>query len=112
MRGGRGARIWDVDGNEYVDLMRSYGPVVLGHQHPRVEAVVTAQAALGDCQNAPGPVMVELAELLVRTVRRCPQAGRLVKPPVLRPGRRSSEHRARHGRTSFRLGTAVSCRLC
>jgi glutamate-1-semialdehyde 2,1-aminomutase len=69
MRGGRGARVWDVDGNEYVDLMCSYGPVVLGHQHPRVEAAVMAQAALGDCQNAPGPVMVDLAELLVRTVR-------------------------------------------
>jgi glutamate-1-semialdehyde 2,1-aminomutase len=69
MRGGRGARVWDVDGNEYVDLMCSYGPVVLGHQHPRVEAAVAAQAALGDCQNAPGPVMVDLAELLVRTVR-------------------------------------------
>jgi len=69
MRGGRGARIWDVDGNEYVDLMCSYGPVVLGHQHPAVEAAASAQAALGDCQNGPGPVMVDLAELLVRTVR-------------------------------------------
>jgi glutamate-1-semialdehyde 2,1-aminomutase len=68
MRGGRGARIWDVDGNEYVDLMCSYGPVVLGHQHPRVERAAAAQAALGDCQNGPGPVMVDLAELLVRTV--------------------------------------------
>ena len=69
MRGGRGARIWDVDGNEYVDLMCSYGPVVLGHQHPAVEEAAAAQAALGDCQNGPGPVMVDLAELLVRTVR-------------------------------------------
>ena len=69
MRGGRGARIWDVDGNEYVDLMCSYGPVVLGHQHPRVEEAAASQAALGDCQNGPGPVMVDLAELLVRTVR-------------------------------------------
>jgi len=69
MRGGRGARIWDVDGNEYVDLMCSYGPVVLGHQHPRVQEAVAAQAALGDCQNGPGAVMVDLAELLVRTVR-------------------------------------------
>ena len=68
MRGGRGARVWDADGNEYVDLMCSYGPVVLGHQHPGVEAAVAAQAALGDCQNGPGPVMVELAELLVTTV--------------------------------------------
>jgi len=69
MRAGRGARVWDVDGNEYVDLMCSYGPVVLGHRHPAVEAAVAEQARLGDCQNGPGPVMVDLAELLVRTVR-------------------------------------------
>ena len=69
MRGGRGARVWDVDGNSYVDLMCSYGPVVLGHRHPEVEAAVAAQAELGDCQNGPGPVMVDLAELLVATVQ-------------------------------------------
>ena len=69
MRSGRGARLRDVDGNEYVDLMCSYGPVVLGHQHPAVEAAAAQQAALGDCQNGPAPVMVELAELLVATVR-------------------------------------------
>ena len=68
MRSGRGARVWDVDGNEYVDLMCSYGPVVLGHQHPAVEAAARAQAGLADCQNGPGPVMVELAEALVATV--------------------------------------------
>jgi len=69
LRAGLGARVWDVDGNEYVDLMCSYGPVVLGHRHPAVERAVQAQAELGDCQNGPGPVMVELAELLVGTVR-------------------------------------------
>jgi glutamate-1-semialdehyde 2,1-aminomutase len=69
MRSGRGARVWDVDGNEYVDLMCSYGPVLLGHQHPAVEAAARAQAALADCQNGPAPVMVELAEALVATVR-------------------------------------------
>jgi glutamate-1-semialdehyde 2,1-aminomutase len=69
MRGGRGARIWDVDGNEYVDLMCSYGPVVLGHQHPAVEAAARAQAERADCQNGPGEVMVDLAELLVATVQ-------------------------------------------
>src|SRR5579864_935835 len=62
LRNGRGARVWDVDGNSYVDLMCSYGPVVLGHQHPKVEVAARAQAELGDCQNGPGPVMVELAE--------------------------------------------------
>ena len=69
MRGGRGARVWDVNGNEYVDLMCSYGPVVLGHRHPVVEAAARAQAELADCQNGPGQAMVELAELLVATVR-------------------------------------------
>ena len=69
MRGGRGARVWDVDGSEYVDLMCSYGPVVLGHQHPAVEAAARAQTETGDCMNSPGPVMVDLAELLVATVR-------------------------------------------
>ncbi len=69
MRAGRGARIWDVDGNEYVDLMCSYGPVVLGHHHPAVDEAAQAQAELADCQNGPAAVMVELAELLVATVR-------------------------------------------
>jgi glutamate-1-semialdehyde 2,1-aminomutase len=69
MREGLGARVWDVDGNEYVDLMCSYGPVVLGHRHPAVEAAAAAQAELADCQNGPGAVMVDLAELLVDTVQ-------------------------------------------
>jgi glutamate-1-semialdehyde 2,1-aminomutase len=69
LRSGHGARIRDVDGNEYVDLMCSYGPIVLGHQHPKVEQAARAQAELGDCQNGPGEVMVDLAELLVGTVQ-------------------------------------------
>jgi len=69
LRGGLGARVWDVDGNEYVDLLCSYGPVVLGHRHPAVEGAARAQAELGDCQNGPGEVMVQLAELLVATVQ-------------------------------------------
>lgn len=62
---GDGARIWDVDGHEYLDLMCSYGPIVLGHRHPRVEEAARAQAAAGDCFNGPGPAFVELAERLV-----------------------------------------------
>ncbi len=65
---GRGARVWDADGNEYVDLMCSYGPVILGHQHPAVDAAARAQQQQGDCQNAPSPRMVELAEALTATV--------------------------------------------
>ena len=68
MARGRGARVWDADGNEYVDLMCSYGPVILGHQHPAVEAAARAQQEQADCQNAPSPRMVELAEALTATV--------------------------------------------
>lgn len=62
MARGRGARVWDVDGNEYIDLMCSYGPVLLGHQHPRVDEAARKQAAEADVQNTPSARMVELAE--------------------------------------------------
>ena len=65
---GSGALIWDVGGVEYVDLMCSWGPVVLGHRHPAVDAAVERQLKLGDCLDGPSPVIVELAELLTDTV--------------------------------------------
>jgi glutamate-1-semialdehyde 2,1-aminomutase len=65
---GEGARVWDVDGNSYIDLMCSWGTIVLGHRHPAVEAAVAHQQALGDCLNGPGRPMVELAELLTETI--------------------------------------------
>jgi glutamate-1-semialdehyde 2,1-aminomutase len=65
MERGEGCRVWDADGNEYIDFMCSYGPIVLGHRHPGVEAAVQAQLAAGDCGNGPSARMVELAEKLV-----------------------------------------------
>ena len=63
-----GCRVRDVDGRGYVDFMCSWGPVLLGHRHPEVQAAAEAQAARGDCFNGPGEVMVELAEDLVAMV--------------------------------------------
>src|SRR3990170_3883758 len=60
-----GCRFWDVDGNEYIDFMCAYGPMVVGYRHPRVEAAARAQAEKADCLNLPGDVWVDLAELLV-----------------------------------------------
>lgn len=68
MARGDGARVWDVDGNEYIDLMCSYGPVLVGHHHPRVEEAVRRQAGLADSQNAPSARMVELAEAFTQRV--------------------------------------------
>ena len=65
---GEAGHIWDVDGNRYVDLMCAWGPVVLGHRDPVVEAAAAAQARLGDCLNGPSPVMVDLAERLVDSI--------------------------------------------
>jgi glutamate-1-semialdehyde 2,1-aminomutase len=68
---GEGGRVWDVNGRDYVDLMCSWGPVVLGHRDPVVEEAARRQAEQGDCLNGPGAVMVELAE---RFVARIPHA--------------------------------------
>ncbi len=61
----QGCRLVDVDGREFIDFMCSWGPVILGHHHPAVEAAVAEQRGLGDCMNGPSPVLVDLAELLV-----------------------------------------------
>lgn len=65
---GDGALITDVDGNEYVDLMCSWGPIVLGHCDPFVSQAVREQMELGDCLAGPGVVFVELAEALVEAI--------------------------------------------
>lgn len=65
---GRGGRVTDVDGNEFVDLLLGYGPVILGHAEEEVDAAAQAKLAEGFCLNLPEPAMVELAERLVRCV--------------------------------------------
>ena len=62
---GEGSHIWDVDGNEYIDYMCSYGPIVLGHRHPKVEEAARRQAEMGNAFNAPSEAWVDLAEHLV-----------------------------------------------
>ncbi len=63
-----GCRLFDVDGRSFVDMMCSWGPVVLGHHHHRVEAAAREQAAQGDCMNGPAPVLVDLAEAVVEMI--------------------------------------------
>src|SRR5260370_33247235 len=62
---GKGSRIWDVDGNEYIDYVGSWGPLILGHAHPAVvEAVEKANrdgASFGACT----PREAELAEEVI-----------------------------------------------
>jgi glutamate-1-semialdehyde 2,1-aminomutase len=65
---GEGCRYWDVDGNEYIDFLCAYGPMVLGYHHPEVEAAAEKQRARGDCFNHPTELAVQLAERLVALV--------------------------------------------
>lgn len=65
---GKGSRIWDVDGNEYVDLVGSWGPMIVGHAHEFVVGKVTAAAALSASFGAPSPNEVLLAEEISKRV--------------------------------------------
>ncbi|WP_232679790.1 glutamate-1-semialdehyde 2,1-aminomutase [Nocardioides sp. R-C-SC26] len=61
----RGAWLTDVDGNDYVDLVCSWGPMLLGHAHPEVQAAVQDAVARGTSFGAPTVPEVELAEEIV-----------------------------------------------
>jgi glutamate-1-semialdehyde 2,1-aminomutase len=60
-----GSRVWDVDGNEYIDMMCAWGPIVIGYLNPEVEEAVARQHSQVDCGPGAAPVMVDLAEKLV-----------------------------------------------
>lgn len=57
-----GARLWDADGNEYIDYVLSWGPLILGHAHPAVVQAVVDAAARGTSYGAPTAAEVDLAE--------------------------------------------------
>jgi glutamate-1-semialdehyde 2,1-aminomutase len=61
----RGARAWDVDGNELLDYIGSWGPMILGHAHPDVVAAVVAAAERGTSFGAPSTGEVELATEII-----------------------------------------------
>jgi glutamate-1-semialdehyde 2,1-aminomutase len=65
---GQGAYLEDVDGNRYVDLVGSWGPLIAGHAHPRVVEAVQAATARGTSFGAPTEAEVELAEEVGRRV--------------------------------------------
>lgn len=65
---GEGCRLYDVDGNEYIDFVMSWGALMLGHTAPPVVVAVRDAALCGTSFGAPNPLEVELAELVVDTV--------------------------------------------
>ena len=65
---GSGCRIWDVDGNEFVDLLNNYTATIHGHAVPAINGAMSRQAALGTVFPAPGEAQAELAERIVGRV--------------------------------------------
>jgi len=68
MERGEGSRIFDVDGNSFIDYVMSYGPLVLGHAHPDVVEAIERTARKGTTFGAPTELEVELAELVCEAV--------------------------------------------
>src|SRR5262249_27182934 len=73
----KGAHVWDVDGNEYVDYVGTWGPAILGHAHSRIIQAVQEAAANGTSFGIPNPFEVTMAKLIcamvpsVQKVRMC-----------------------------------------
>ncbi len=65
---GEGCRVWDVDGNEYIDYIQGLLPNILGYDHREVNAAVVLQLTQGHSFSLPHPLEVELAERLVRLI--------------------------------------------
>ncbi len=65
---GKGSKIFDVDGNAYIDYVGSWGPLILGHAHPEVVAALKAAAERGTSFGIPTTLEVELAQLISELV--------------------------------------------
>jgi glutamate-1-semialdehyde 2,1-aminomutase len=65
---GQGARLYDIDGNSYLDYIGSWGPMILGHGHPKVLEALHRQVDLGVSFGAPTEAENELAELIINAV--------------------------------------------
>jgi glutamate-1-semialdehyde 2,1-aminomutase len=65
---GQGSRIFDVDGNEYIDYVGSWGPLLLGHRHPAILEALERAMAMGTSFGAPTEQEIQLAEAICRAV--------------------------------------------
>ena len=75
---GKGCRVWDADGNEYIDFRNALGPVTLGYAVPEINAAVAAQLENGIIFGHPHPLEGEVAKLLVEIIP-CAERVRFLK---------------------------------
>ena len=100
----KGARVWDVDGNEYLDYVGTWGPAILGHAHPKIIKAVRAAAQDGTSFGIPNPFEVTLAKMIcswvpsVQKVRMCnsgTEATHVGHPPGARVHEARQDHQVR-----------------
>lgn len=65
---GKGSRVWDVDGNQYIDFISGLLPVILGYQYKAVDEAITKQLKKGITFSLPSPLEYELAQLLIKHI--------------------------------------------
>ena len=63
-----GSKVWDVDGNELIDYVCTWGPAILGHAHPKIIAAVKAAAEFGTSFGIPNPLEVTMAKMICELV--------------------------------------------
>ena len=68
IKSAKGCTITDVDGNEFIDYVSSWGPLIFGHAHPRIVEAISRQAELGTSYGASTELEIELAEKVVNAV--------------------------------------------
>ncbi len=68
IRSASGSHITDVDGNEFIDYVGSWGPLIFGHAHPKIVSAITRQAQLGTSYGASTELEIQLAEKVVKAV--------------------------------------------
>ena len=68
IRRGEGAYLWDADDNSYIDYVLSWGPLILGHAHPRVQAALREAITRGTSYGAPTEIETKLAQKVIDTV--------------------------------------------
>lgn len=68
MEKGQGAYFFDVDGNQYIDYLAAYGPIVTGHAHPHITKAVTRAAETGLLFGTPTPHEVKFAKMLQEAI--------------------------------------------
>ena len=65
---GKGSKVYDVDGNEYIDYLAGYGPMILGYSHPEVNKAVTEQLSKGSLFAGPTESINEVSRKIIENV--------------------------------------------